>query len=211
MRVILLLVGLWIGVPAWASASPHNRADLHLLGPGIAAVADLDGDHIPDIASGINLGRTAQGYAYRVDLDLTDNLQAKPFSVFSSEPNGVDIEAIDVDGDHDLDLVITSRVLRQPIGIWINDGAGNFAQGDAGRYAFAFNHQDSSLRSSPPSLRFDVCREPRHASFAASREIIAIQLETSVSRLFDSEPFCDSRTFPKSARFRAPPTALGLC
>src|SRR5215831_5546545 len=87
MSSFLFCVGLFFIAPS-ASASSNWQAgvELHLLRPGAPAVGDLDGDHVPDVASGTNLGRTAQGYAYRVDLDLTANQGAKPFSVFSSEP-----------------------------------------------------------------------------------------------------------------------------
>src|SRR5215831_861733 len=91
LRYVFVLVGLCrICAPAWAAGPSDTAVELHLLRPGIAGVADFDGDHIPDVASGTNLGRTEQGYNYRVDLDLTDNSQAKPFSVISNEPNGLD-------------------------------------------------------------------------------------------------------------------------
>src|SRR5262249_55623027 len=142
-----------------SNSNLQAEAELHLLRPGFPAVGDLDGDHVPDVASGINLGRTAQGYAYRVDLDLTANLHAKPFSVFSSEPNGLEIRAIDVDGDPDLDLVITSRLLQQPIGIWINDGRGNFTPGDPSQYESAFCRHTTSIDSSTSWSCSVSCRE----------------------------------------------------
>jgi hypothetical protein len=40
-----------------------------------------------------------------------------------------------VDGDHNLDLVITSRFGREPVGVWINDGHGRFTPENADAYA----------------------------------------------------------------------------
>jgi hypothetical protein len=175
------------------------------LRPGIAGVADLDGDHIPDVASGTNLGRTEQGYNYRVDLDLTDNSQAKPFSVISNEPNGLDIETIDVDGDQDLDLVITSRLLQLPIGIWINDGQGNFTQDDSTPITSLLCAQRSSLTQTLPIAGCAICSIPRHVPLPLDRYRIAAPKRTRSSEgRIDSIDFHDF-ICAESARFRAPP------
>src|SRR6516225_7139721 len=81
-KCLLVIVALCWATPSWASGE-STAVELHRLNPGIPAVADLDGDHLHDLASGTILGRTAQGYAYRVDLDLTATLHSIPFSVFS--------------------------------------------------------------------------------------------------------------------------------
>ena len=94
-------------IPAFASGATHSTVSMHLLRPGAGAVGDLDGDHIPDIASGINTGHTSQGYSYRVDLDLSGNSGAGTLSLFSEDSSGQNIEAVDIDGDHDLDLIMT--------------------------------------------------------------------------------------------------------
>src|SRR5215467_10155568 len=159
--IFFLLAAMGYVRPA-AAGSRNPAVDLHLLHPGTTVIVDLDGDQIPDFASGTNLGRMPQGYAYRVDLDLTDNSQPKPFRVFSTEPNGVAIKAIDLDGDHDLDLVITGRLLHEPIGVWINDGRGNFIPGDSTQYSDAFDGTDSSLASSLRFLNSVLWNEFRH-------------------------------------------------
>jgi hypothetical protein len=121
---------------ASASEHPHSFIAMHLMRPDTAA-ADLDGDHIPDLASGIRTGHTPEGYSYRVDLDLSSNPEARTFSVFSAEPGGLTIEAIDIDGDHDLDLIVRDRFSLRPVGIWLNDGTGRFTPGDLKAYVLS--------------------------------------------------------------------------
>jgi hypothetical protein len=150
---LLLIAICWMVIPLSASGgtrssiATNNSIAAHLVRPGIPAVADLDGDKQPDIASGIKVGHTTAGYSYRIDFDLSSNPQQKSFSVLSQEPNGLNIQAIDIDGDHDLDLVITSRLSLQPIGVWINDGGGEFTQGDLGQYAVSALQSRQSIQS----------------------------------------------------------------
>src|SRR5437879_3447585 len=101
--------------PAFASDSAKGGLAMHLLRPGMVAVADFDGDHIPDVASGLRTGHTSEGYSYQVDLDFSGSPQARPFSVFSEDSTGLNIQAVDIDGDHDLDLIITERLSARAI------------------------------------------------------------------------------------------------
>ena len=205
-QYLLVFVAFCWTMPAWASGKSMGAAELHLLSPGVPAVADLDGDHVPDLASGTNLGRTAQGYAYRVNLDLSSNSQSQPFSVFSAEPNGINIEAIDLDGDHDLDLVITSRILQKPIGVWLNDGRGNFTRGDSDQYAHAFfkRHASLTLPGFPSQvIGFDGAR--RIQVVLIGNRINGPPTGVSVARV-RSVRSRFSLLFPPSTRFRAPPT-----
>jgi len=190
--------------PSWALPNLNSPVWPRPLNVG-SAIADLDGDQIPDVASGTNLGRTAQGYFYRIDLDLTHNSQVKAFNIYSNEPNGLDVRAIDVDGDHDLDLVITSRILQQPIGIWLNDGEGNFTRGDEDQYAGAFRRTNASLGSTPSPSITVLCREQRQASIVLRGSALENAPDTFSNLSCDSFRFTRSATAFKSARFRAPP------
>jgi hypothetical protein len=158
LSLLLLIAACLFTVPGFASGAEHQAAAMHLLRPGVAAVADLDGDHIPDIASGINTGRTSEGYSYRVDLDLSGNPRTKPLSILSDDSTGLKIEAVDVDGDHDLDLIITSRLSR-PISVWLNDGRGSFTQGDLAEYDLSVWQNGATVQPpddvSPVILHFE--------------------------------------------------------
>jgi hypothetical protein len=206
-RLLALLLALcWFWAPTPASGAARSTLSTHLFRAGIA-VADLNGDHLPDVASGVNTGHTSKGYSYRVDVDLSGNAAQKSFfSVYSEEPNGLNIEAIDIDGDHDLDLVITGRLSLQPIGVWINDGSGGFTPGDLQQYALSIWESRQSLTSPrivpTPAVQF----EWRRLQIALTHERIDFRPTNFSLREAASSAHAFSRIPPGSARFRAPPS-----
>src|SRR5262249_20091760 len=68
---------------------------------------------------------------------------------------GVNISAVDVDGDHDLDLVISGRFVGRRIGIWINDGTGSFTEDLHGFYPAADGPSLASSRIELPIRAVD--------------------------------------------------------
>ena len=98
-------------------------------------LADLDGDHTPDFAGGQRLGRTTDGYSYRVQLRLSSDASSSSFTVFHNDALGLRITDVDIDGDDDIDLIISDRFFRQHIGIWLNDGKGHFVKSLPGRFS----------------------------------------------------------------------------
>jgi hypothetical protein len=101
---------------------------------GSGAVGDLDGDRRTDVAVAQPQGLVNGAYRYRVDVQLSAD-PSTTFDVDSMTSGGLHISARDVDGDYDLDLVITSKFGREPVGVWINDGHGRFTPGNADTYA----------------------------------------------------------------------------
>ncbi len=93
------------------------------------AVADLDGDGRPDLAFVRAEGRSTKGFSYRVELTLSTRPAQSSFSLTAPE-GGLHIIPRDVNGDGELDLVITSARLRAPVGVWINDSHGGFSRSD---------------------------------------------------------------------------------
>jgi hypothetical protein len=93
------------------------------------AIADLDGDGRPDLAVAKLAGWAPSGFRYRIDLDLTSRAGRSSFSVFAQR-GGLRIIPRDVNGDWELDLIITSARSFTPIGVWINDGHGGFVRSD---------------------------------------------------------------------------------
>jgi hypothetical protein len=205
-RIVLLASICILAVPALASEKFHSTVGTHLARPGTPAVADLDGDHVVDLASGTKTGRSEQGYVYRVDLDLSSNPDAKFFIIYSDEPAGLNIQAIDIDGDHDLDLVVATHLGRQPVGVWLNDGKGGFIRDDSSKYDPSVWQRDWSIR----------CRKTNPipvSSFEARRPEVTFRLRRINLRgaqHFFSQTFTsqsgDLVSIPiASARFRAPP------
>src|SRR5215813_10545314 len=110
------------------------------------ALGDLDGDHETDIALSREVGQSDSGYVYRVELKLSQTPQPVSFTFSNTHALGVNITAFDVDGDHDLDLVINSRFTGQGIGVWINDGKGVFTQNLYSLYPASEHRVLQSLR-----------------------------------------------------------------
>jgi hypothetical protein len=203
---LALLIAIFsFAVPALAATGTHGTLAMHLSRPGVAAVADLDGDHIPDVASGINIGHTSAGYSYRVDFDLSSGAEPKSFSVFSEEPSGLNIEAIDVDGDEHLDIVITGRLSLRPIGIWINDGSGRFTPRDLERYVFSGWQTRRSITAPSIPLASAVRVEWRRPQIELSRE--GVDLLPSGLSLLEARASSAgySRVPAGSTHLRAPP------
>jgi len=101
---------------------------------------DFDGDHQPDFAIADAQPLRGGTFRYRIGIHLS----VRPDSTFEVEArtaSGLHVTAQDVDGDHDLDLVITTRFGQQPIGVWINNGDGVFTRGDLGAYPNSIWHQ----------------------------------------------------------------------
>jgi hypothetical protein len=204
----LLLAVWWFTAPASASGAAHSTMAMHFLRAGIAAVADLDGDHLPDVASGVKTGHTSAGYSYRVDVDLSGGAAQKSFfSVFSEEPNGLNIEAIDVDGDHDLDLVITSRLSLRPIGVWINDGSGSFTPGHLNEYSVPVWETRQSVRSPRSVARIVLQLERRRPQIAFTGKRVDFRgSDFRTSGVLSPFP-ATNQTSTGFARLRAPPTS----
>jgi hypothetical protein len=199
-----LAAACWFVIPAFGSDMQHSMVTMHLLRPGTAAIADLDGDQIPDVASGIRTGQTAKGYSYRVDLDFSANSEAKPFNVFSEDSTGLNIEAVDVDGDHDLDLLVSGRFSPQPIGIWLNDGRGRFTQGDLAKYVVPTWQTRPAVQS--PNGNANVVLHFGRRQMAPGHQ----RLDFRTAHLFLGEVHFSSlglfQISTGTARFRAPPS-----
>jgi len=138
LSISLLLCVLW-DIPATGRGSDAPPSlTLRQSASSVAwdqggASADFDGDGRPDLAIVRAEGRGAKGFSYRVELQLSTRRDLSFFRV-SAAPGGLHIVPRDVNGDGELDLVVTSAWSRLPVGVWINDGHGVFTQGDAAVY-----------------------------------------------------------------------------
>src|SRR5262249_20988249 len=58
-----------------------------------------------------------------------------------------------IDNDHDIDLVVTPLLGHHVIGVWLNDGAGNFEKGRTHDYApFTPRLSTATLNGVPPQF-----------------------------------------------------------
>lgn len=138
-RKLLRLACAWISLgvlspafaaPATASTQPAKTFDRFW------NVPDLDGDSQPDAARQTSLGWDLHGYSYSLDLRMSACGELSTIQVHTKDPWALHVSFRDVDGDSDLDLVVTGGLFHQPVGVWLNDG-GEFTQAADSGSAFS--------------------------------------------------------------------------
>jgi hypothetical protein len=202
---LLFLAGLAVGVAAGADdrTAPASPAE-----PGVPfAIADFDGDLRPDLA-GVQVGRSDVSRTdYWIQLQLSAAGQQTILVVAPS--GGLQIAARDVNGDHALDLVLTTAWLSEPVAVFLNDGHGSFSRVDPTDFLEAFRESKTSWGSSthqapdtfgiPPQSRAGICsasaRQPHVGSHATviprsqGGHLRSSSLDSHASRAPPSEAF----------------------
>lgn len=209
--VLILAMASGPGLP-WCphqESSSLDRAPLPmLLPPPAQAVADFDGDRLPDRAELVS-----KGFHKNIQLTFSSH-RAPSLRFFSETQQPGSIYADDIDRDSDNDLIWVSGGQSSHTALWLNNGIGELARvSDPAAYAteikrlVAGGSRNGSLASSVsgrpratatsgfylPAL-FDnhLSESPRGASPKISRRGCAVPLSPCVSR------------YPK----RGPPSSL---
>jgi hypothetical protein len=138
-RFVCLFLWLFLGIfrtSAMANADiqnvPVTSVGLHLQ----FAIADFDGDHVPDLAS-IQTGLSSSG-ALNYWIQLKFSTVGRQYVPLTAPAAELLIEAQDVNGDDAVDLVITTASPRRPVVILLNDGKGGFSRIDPATFPGAF-------------------------------------------------------------------------
>jgi hypothetical protein len=173
--------------------------------PGLSfSIADFDGDLKPDLAN-VQAGQTdVSSTNYQIQLQLSA-AGRQTFQIVAPL-GGLRIVASDVNGDDALDLVLTTKWLRQPVAILLNDGHGSFSQVDPDAFPEAFGESETKLASIatrvpdavavPQQSREDVC--------SAKKLLIDPELQPCRNGVSDSR-FCIASLLI-SHLSRAPPS-----
>jgi hypothetical protein len=201
--ILLLFLGL-VGGSA-AASTDVQMAPVTSVGPGLPfAIADFDGDLCPDLAS-VQTGRSDFSHTdYWIQLHLTTTGHQSIQVV--AGVGGLQIAARDVNGDHAVDLVLTSALLRQPVAILLNDGHGSFTRAAPTAFPGAFtesetnwasgSHQVTDAVGVPPQSRVELFLKMRGLPYPKAQEDFT---PISIGGLF-------LRTFLTSHLGRAPPS-----
>jgi hypothetical protein len=180
---LVVFVGL-MGGAAMAADVPSAPASWHE--PGLSfSIADFDGDLKPDLAN-VQAGKSD---LTRTDYWIQLQLSAAGRQTFQivAPIGGLQIVARDVNGDHSLDLVLTTAWLRQPVAILLNDGHGTFSRVEPTAFPEAFRESKTGWLSTteqavdvvgvPPQSREDICSKTElflhlrpHTRFIASSD-----------------------------------------
>ena len=95
-------------------------------------IGDFNADGAPDLAVADRGARRPGGFSFNLHL-VVSGLSRQDIPFVSSHAS-VTVRAIDVDRDHDVDLVISAVPSGELVAIWLNDGRGQFTEGSAGQF-----------------------------------------------------------------------------
>jgi hypothetical protein len=132
-------------------------------------IADFDGDLRPDLAS-IQAARSDSNRAvYWIQLQLT-SVGRQSIRVVAPV-GGLQVLARDVNGDHAVDLVVTTVGLGELVAVFLNDGHGGFSQVDQNAFPVSFSDSatdcasaaclDSEAACVPPQSRTEISPETK--------------------------------------------------
>lgn len=105
------------------------------------AIGDFDGDSQPDLAT-VQGGSGRSGTRYWIRLEFGTGLRDSIGVIAPS--GGLHITSRDVNGDHFLDLVISTAWQHRPVAVLLNDGHGKFTLRDPAQFANAVVENDFS-------------------------------------------------------------------
>jgi hypothetical protein len=159
----LLLFFVLVGSSAAAEEAQNAATPAVPLGQQLA-ISDFDGDLHPDLAI-VQAGPTASGSTdYWIQLQLS--AVGRQSIRIVAPAGGLLIEARDVNGDHAVDLILSTS-LRQPVAVFLNDGHGSFSRvapsafpGGFGNFLtnWASANQTTDAVGAPPQSRPGIFR-----------------------------------------------------
>jgi len=207
-RVLPRLLGLTFAGCGFAFG--HTGPDsLNLLRslnrPGVSgwAFTDLDGDNRADLASAQSAGRNARGF--QQELQITLSAAGQSSLSFSSRSSRVQVHARDIDGDHKRDLIIREALSLELVGVWLNDGFGNFSEGDASQFpATAETQRSMSVLPSTSLAQSDLAILEERVQ-AEITGILPLAPDRGVEEVCLNSEDVHTSSGPSDLRGRAPP------
>jgi hypothetical protein len=132
--LLLLISAFSLAAPAAKAARPPQDAPrLAIRANSSFAIGDFDSDRKPDLATAEIAGRDSHATRYLIRFQLTSGVAE---SIGVTGAFGVpEISALDVNGDHVPDLVVTAAGQPRPIAILLNDGHGQFVLANPADFA----------------------------------------------------------------------------
>ena len=201
---LLSFAGLLAG-PASAADAPTAYAALAVPGQSFS-IADFDGDSQPDLAS-IHEGRSESTRAdYWVQLQLTG--AGRQIFQINAPIGGLQIVSRDVNGDHALDLVLTTAWSREPVAVLLNDGHGIFSRVDARAFPEALTESETNWDSHSVRAMDAVAALPQPREDVSSEAQFSLYQRSGVLFLARPEPRLSADPFLLSHLGRAPPLKL---
>jgi hypothetical protein len=115
------------------------------------AIADFDGDNVPDFAT-VETGQlNALHTRYWIGFQLSSGPRQ---SIGVTAPaGGLQITSRDMNGDSFLDVVVTTSWTNRPVAVLLNDGQGNFTSSDPGAFPILTQNSGINWTSSVDEIR----------------------------------------------------------
>ena len=129
LRVAILLYCALTAITARATTAEtqENTAAAATQWNSHFAIGDFDGDSQPDLATvQSGLGRSETRYWIRLEFSTGSRVAIG----VTAPSGGLHIVSRDVNGDHFLDLVVTTPWQHRPVAVLLNDGHGRFTLRD---------------------------------------------------------------------------------
>jgi len=126
------------------------------------AIADFDGDQQADLATVQAGGGSSSQSRYWIRFELTSG-NRQMFGV-TGPVGGLQISPRDVNGDHVLDLVVSTAWLNQTIAILLNDGHGNFTLADPGEFPEAAPESQAEWSGKTAQIHENAAIPPSRSS-----------------------------------------------
>ena len=133
--VLLLLVGLLSHSPSLAARSEGAFVTVGPTRGANFAIADFDGDQLPDVVT-VETG-PSEAARTRYWIQFTFGRGRRASVAVSGPAGGLQIASQDVNGDSFLDVIVSTALANEPVAVLLNDGAGNFGLADAGNFSRA--------------------------------------------------------------------------
>jgi len=126
----LLVLCLATGTVGCAASTPSEESVFSLPSPSVSSwvLGDFDGDSQMDVVTSRAERLSGHEYSHEVSLKLSGS-PSTSFTFRDHYPS-VELNSLDVDGDHDRDIIIRETGTSEPLAVWLNDGSGHFLQGD---------------------------------------------------------------------------------
>lgn len=203
------LLVLSIAAPRAAFAQPTTQTAHVVLRAGTAGapfdtasvITDFDADGAPDVAIADRTIRNGSHYKIEVRLSSGSTQTVS----FLSTKGALRISALDLDNDHDQDLIVTPVFSREVVGVWVNDGTGHFARGRDAPYRSPVPTLESTPTVSGSSLVFLPVAPGRRLQILELVRAISIHEIRNQSSLLRTNAVAPNEGFLSSASSRGPP------
>ena len=203
--LLILFLGA-IGGSARAGLDIQNPPAESLGAGSPFAISDFDGDLQPDLAS-IQAGRNnSDGTDYWIQVHLST--AGQQFIRVVAPSGGLQIEARDVNGDHAIDLVISSAGRREPVAIFLNDGHGTFSRAEPDAFPGALDESGENWVSGLNLLRVALGVTPQSGSSIWPKEKDSLHDRPPAGFVSASNAGFPLSSFVVSHAGRAPPFAV---